>query len=68
MAEGDEDKCDVLSVTDSLIGNKDRWVIDSDCSQQISSDRKIFSSYTSVQRGVIFMRNSVTSKVTEGIF
>jgi len=24
LAKGDEDKCDVLSVTDSLIGNKDK--------------------------------------------
>ena len=31
------------------LGNKDRWVIDSGCSQHISSNRKMFSSHTSVQ-------------------
>jgi len=29
LAEGDEDKCDVLFVTDRSISNKDRWIIDS---------------------------------------
>jgi len=38
-------------------------VIDSGYSQHISSNRKIFSSYTSVQGGEVFMGNSVTSKV-----
>jgi len=62
LAGGDEDKCDVLSVTDRSIGNKDRWIIDSECSQHISSNRTI-SSYTSVQGGKTFMGNSATSKV-----
>ena len=47
----DEDKCDVLSVTDGSVDNKDRWIIDSGCSQHISSNRKMFSSYTLVQGG-----------------
>ena len=46
----DEDKCDVLFVTDRSVSNKDRWIIDSGCSQYITSNRKMFSSYTSVQR------------------
>jgi len=58
-----EEQCDILSVTDRSVGNKDRWVIDSGCSQHISSNRKMFSSYTSVQGGEDFMRNSATSKV-----
>ena len=33
-------QCDVLSVTDRPVGNKDRWVINSGCSQHISSNRK----------------------------
>ena len=45
------------------VGNKDRWVIDSGCSQHISSNRKMFSSYTSVQEGEVFMGNFATSKV-----
>ena len=49
LVEGDEEQCDVLSVTDRLVGNKDRWFINSECSQHISSNRKIFSSYASVQ-------------------
>ena len=44
-----EEQCDVLSVTDRSVGNKNRWIIDSKCSQYISSNRKIFSSYTSVK-------------------
>ena len=48
VTEGDEDKCDVLSVTDKSVGNKNRWIIDSGCSQNISSDRKMFL-YASVQ-------------------
>jgi len=48
LVEGDEEQCDILSVTDRPAGNKDRWVIDSRCSQHISSNRKMFSSYTSV--------------------
>ena len=59
----DEEQCDILSVTDKLVGNKDRWIIDSGCSQHISSNRKMFSSYTSVQEGEVFMGNSATSKV-----
>ena len=48
-ARGDEEQCDVLFVTERSVGNKDRWVIDSGCSQHISSNKKMFSSYTSVQ-------------------
>ena len=51
LVERDKEQCDVLSVTDKLIGNKNRWVVDSGYSQHISSNRKMFSSYTSVQRG-----------------
>ena len=58
----DEDKCDVLFVTDRSVGNKERWIIDSRCSQHISSNRNMFSSYASVQGGEIFMRNSATNK------
>ena len=47
----DEKHCDVLSITDKSVGKKDKWIIDSECSQHISSNRKMFSSYTSVQRG-----------------
>ena len=36
LAEEDEDKCDVLSVTGESVDNKDRWVIDSRCSQPVS--------------------------------
>jgi len=50
LAEKDENKCDVLFITDTLVNNKDRWIIDSGCSHHISSNRKIFSSYTSVQK------------------
>ena len=57
LVEGDEKQCNVLSVTDRSVGNKDRWVIDSGCSQYISSNRKMFSSYTSVQGGEVFMAN-----------
>ena len=68
MIEGDEKQCDVLSVIDRPVGNKDRWVIYPECSQHISSDRKMFSSYTSVQGREVFMRNSATSKmISEGI-
>ena len=63
LIEGDEKQYDVLSVTDRPVGNKDRWVIDSGCSQHISSNRKMFSSYTSVQGGEIFKGNFATSKV-----
>ena len=38
-------------------------MVDSRCSQHISSNRKMFSSYTSVQRGEVLIENSVTSKV-----
>jgi len=47
LVEGDEEQCDVLSVTDRPVGNKNRWVIDSGCSQHISSNKEMFSSYTS---------------------
>ena len=57
----DEDKCDVLSVNRS-IGNKDKCIIDYECSQHISFNSKILS-YTSVQKGEVFMENSATSKV-----
>ena len=60
---GDEEQCNILSVTDISIGNKDRWVMNSGCSQHISSNRKMLSSYTSVQGGEVFMGNSTTSKV-----
>jgi len=49
LVEGDEKHCDVLSVIDRPVGNKNMWVIDFGCSQHISSNRKIFSSYISVQ-------------------
>jgi len=62
LSKGDEDKCDVLSVTDSLVDNKDRWIIDFGCSQHMSSDKKMFS-YTSIQGRVVFIKNSATSKV-----
>ena len=47
----DEDKRDVLSVTDKSVGNKNKWIINSGCSQHINFDRKTFSSYNSVQGG-----------------
>ena len=56
LSERDEDKCDVLSITDSSVGNKDRWIIDSGCSQQISFDIKIVLL-------IHFMGNSATRKV-----
>ena len=28
LSEGDEDKCDILSVSDRSVDNKDRWIID----------------------------------------
>ena len=59
----EEDKCDVLSVTDRSADKKDRWIIDSGCSHNINSNRKMFSLYTSVQEGEIFMKNSATRKV-----
>ena len=62
LAEGDEDKCDVLSITYS-VSNKDKWIIDFECSQHISFNRKLFSLCTSVQRGEVFMKNSATSKL-----
>jgi len=45
------------------VGNKDRWLIDYECSQHISSNRKMFSSYTLVQGEEVFIGNSATSKV-----
>jgi len=63
LVEGDEKQCVVLSVIDGPVSNKDRWVIDSGYSQHISSNRKMFSSYISVQEGEVFMENSATSKV-----
>jgi len=44
LVEGDEEQFDILFVTGRPVGNKDRWVIDSRCSQHISSNRKMFSS------------------------
>jgi len=60
--ERDEDKCDVLSVTNSSAGNKDIWIIDSGCAQHISSEKKMFSSYILVQERVVFMGNFATSR------
>ena len=60
LVKGDEEQCDALFVTDRPVGNKDRWVIDFGRSQYISSNRKMFSSYTSVQGGEVFMRNFAT--------
>jgi len=51
------------SATFKSISNKDRWVIDSECSQHISSNRKMFFLYTLIQRGEVFMKNSATGKV-----
>ena len=63
LAEGDEEKYDILSVTNRPIVIKDRWIIDSECSHHISSNRKIFFSYTSIQEREVFMRNSIMNKV-----
>ena len=63
LVERDEEQCDILSVTDRPVGNKDRSVIDSGCSQHISSNSKMFSSYTSGQGGEVFTGNSATIKV-----
>ena len=49
LAKGDEGQCDVLSVTGRSVNNKDRQIIDSGCSQHISSNIKMFTSYTSTQ-------------------
>ena len=49
LVKGNEEQHDVLSVTDKPVGNKDKLVINSGCSQYISSNMKMFSSYTSVQ-------------------
>ena len=49
LAKVDENKCDVLSVTDRSVSNKNRWIIDSRYLQHASSNRKMFFSYTSVQ-------------------
>ena len=46
--------------TDKSVINKDRWIIDFECSQYISFNRKKFSSYTLVQRGEVFLENSAT--------
>ena len=35
LPEEDEDKCDVLSVIDRSVGNKDRWIIDSESLTQM---------------------------------
>ena len=48
LVEGNEEKCDVLSVIDRLVDNKNRWVKDFKSSQCISSNRKMFSSYNLV--------------------
>ena len=63
LARGDEDGGEVLSVTNNLVGNKRRWIIDSGCSQHICTDREMFTSYTSVRGGVVYMANSSRSKV-----
>ena len=63
LVEEDEEQCGVLSVTDKSVSNKNRGVINSECSQHISSNRKMFSSDTSVKGGEVFMGNSATSKV-----
>ena len=65
LVEGDEEQCNILSVTDRPVDNKDRWVINSRCSQHINSNRKMFSSYTSDQGGEVFMGNFTTSKVID---
>ena len=39
----DEEQCDILSVTNKSVGNKDKWIIDSGCSQHISFNLKMFS-------------------------
>ena len=62
---GDKKQYDVLSVTDRSDGNKDRWIIDSGCSQYISYNRKMFSSYTQVQGREVLMGNFATSKVID---
>ena len=51
QTEGNEEQCDVLSVTDRPVSNTDRWVIDSGCSQHISSNRKMFFSCNSGLQG-----------------
>jgi len=61
LAEENKEKSDVLSVTNKSVGNKDRWIID--FGHHISFNRKLLSSYTSVQGGEVFMENSTTSKV-----
>jgi len=50
-----EEQCNVLSLTNRSVGSKDRWVINSGYSQHINSNRKIISSYTSIQEGEVFM-------------
>jgi len=62
LAKGDEEKRDILFVTDRLVSNKDIWIIDLEV-QHISPGRKMFSSHTSVQGGEVFIGNSTTSKV-----
>ena len=39
LVEEDEEQCDILSVTNRPVSNKDRWVINSGCSQHISFSR-----------------------------
>ena len=63
LAERDEEKCDILYITDRSADNKDRWIIDFGCSQHISSNRKMFLLYTSIQEGEVFMGNSTVSKM-----
>ena len=55
LVERGKEQCDVLFVTDRPVGNKDRWVINSRCLQHISSNGKMFYSYTSVQGGEVFI-------------
>ena len=61
----EEEQCDILSITGRSVGNKDRWIIDSEYLQHIFFSRKMFSSYTSIQEGEVFMRNFATSMIGE---
>ena len=45
LVEGDKKQCVVLSVTDRPVGNKDRWVIDSRCSQHIVGPKAFHPSF-----------------------
>ena len=43
LVGGDKEQCDVLSIIDRSVGNENRWIIYSGCSQHINSNRKMFS-------------------------